>query len=150
MALSVDAVVMIEAPVPPEITEDTVDDLLTAGFGAAGATGEWAVEVLLTTDDLVQDLHARFMGDDAPTDILTFADEPVPGAPAGSGAGQIVISVEQAARQADDYGQTLADELRFLVLHGVLHLCGWDDDTDEKRATMLARQHELLATIGRR
>jgi rRNA maturation RNase YbeY len=61
----------------------------------------------------------------------------------GSG-GQIYISVERAAEQAPEFGQTLSDEIAFLVLHGVLHLCGWDDDTDANRAVMLGRQAHLL------
>jgi rRNA maturation RNase YbeY len=75
-----------------------------------------------------------------PTDIMTFPDDDQPG-------GDIVISVEQAERQRHDDAWPLAQELRFLVLHGALHLTGWDDATADLRAAMLDRQRAILAAF---
>ncbi len=98
----------------------------------------WTVSIVLTDDEHLTRLHDEFMGIPEATDIMTFPDEDQPG-------GDIVISVEQADRQRHDDGWALAQELRFLVLHGVLHLTGWDDATDQLRAAMLDRQREILA-----
>ncbi len=81
------------------------------------------------------------MGLDTPTDVMTF---PADGEAGGAGGGDVVVSVERAADQAADFGQTPAEEIRFLVVHGLLHLCGWDDATTERRSRMLDRQAELL------
>jgi probable rRNA maturation factor len=135
--------IFFETVVPPEITEDRLAALLAFGLEAEGAAGSWRVELVLADDALLCRLHREFMGLDSPTDIMTFpdhephAEEPVSG-------GQIYISVERAAAQAAEFGQTVGEEIEFLVLHGVLHLCGWDDDTDAKRERMLDRQTELL------
>lgn len=98
---------------------------------------DWSVSIVLTTDEHLTRLHDEFMGIAEPTDIMTFPDDDQPG-------GDIVISVDQADRQRHDESWTLAQELRFLVLHGVLHLTGWDDATHELRAAMLDRQRAML------
>jgi rRNA maturation RNase YbeY len=98
----------------------------------------WVVSVVLTHDEHLTRLHEEFMGIAEPTDIITFPDDDQPG-------GDIVISVDQADRQRHDEAWSLAQELRFLVLHGALHLAGWDDATDDQRAAMLDRQRAILA-----
>jgi probable rRNA maturation factor len=140
--------IFIETVVPPEITVDRLAALLAFGLDAEEAAGNWRIELVLADDALLRRLHREFMGLDSSTDIITFpdhepdAEEPVSG-------GQIYISVERAAAQAAEFGQTVSEEIEFLVLHGVLHLCGWDDNTDAKRERMLNRQTELLrAFVG--
>ena len=97
----------------------------------------WTISIALTSDEHLTRLHDEFMGIPEATDIMTFPDEDQPG-------GDIVISVVQAERQRRDEGWALAQELRFLVLHGVLHLTGWDDATDQLRSAMLERQRAIL------
>lgn len=98
----------------------------------------WTIAIVLTGDDHISRLHEEFMGIAGPTDILTFADDEDPG-------GDIVISVDQADRQRHDDGWSLEAELRFLIVHGALHLAGWDDATPEQRTTMLDRQRQIIA-----
>jgi rRNA maturation RNase YbeY len=100
----------------------------------------WTVSIALTDDERITRLHDVFMGIAEPTDIITFPDDDQPG-------GDIVISVDQADRQRHDEAWTLDQELRFLVLHGALHLVGWDDATNELRAAMLDRQRAILAAF---
>lgn len=103
--------------------------------------GDWSVTVVLVEDATLQDLHRRFMGMDEVTDVMTF---PFDGDVAG---GDIVVSVQRAAEQAASYDHTPEREIAFLVVHGLLHLCGWDDRDDGQRAAMLARQAELLMSF---
>jgi rRNA maturation RNase YbeY len=98
----------------------------------------WTVSLVLTDDAHLTRLHDEFMGIPETTDIMTFPDDDDPG-------GDIVISVEQAERQRHDDEWSLDTELQFLVVHGVLHLAGWDDATDELRGQMLDRQRAILA-----
>jgi probable rRNA maturation factor len=99
------------------------------------------ITIVLTTDDHLANLHAEHLSDASVTDVMTFpyfeAGEPV--------SGDIVISVDRAREQADEEGWSLSDELLFIAIHGMLHLCGWDDQTDEARQAMHQRQHEILA-----
>ncbi len=103
--------------------------------------GNWEVTVILVDDERLQALHRDFMGIDAPTDIMTFPLAESGMEPFG---GELVISVDHAATQADAWGLAPADEIRFLVIHGLLHLLGWRDDSAASRQSMLERQRTLL------
>ena len=108
---------------------------------AEEARGPWEVTVALVDDVRLQGLHRQFMGIDEPTDIMTF-----PATADGSGVqgGELVISADHARTQAGAWGYTPSDEVRFLVVHGVLHLLGWRDESDDDRQRMLDRQHVLV------
>ena len=144
MTLQLTTEIFLDAAVPPEVTEVDLDRLLSFGLTAEGASGFWRIELVLADDALLRRLHHEFMGLDSATDIMTFPDVDESGPEGSVSGGQIYISVERAAEQAAEFGQSVADEIRFLVLHGVLHLRDWDDDTDAKRDAMLARQTDLL------
>jgi probable rRNA maturation factor len=141
--------IFIEADVPPEITTVTLAALIAFGLTAEGATGRWRIELVLGDDALLQRLHRDFLGLDTPTDIMSFPEQDNGTDSERIAGGQIYISVDRAAEHAADYGLTLAAELRFLVLHGILHLCGWDDGTDAERTAMLDRQTDLLRQFDR-
>ena len=113
---------------------------------AEGAAGPWAVAVALVSDDRLRALHRDFMGLDTPTDVMTFpaGDARLEADPHG---GVVVVSTDRAAEQAPDYGHAPAEEIRFLVVHGLLHLCGWDDATPADPTRMLARQTSLIAAF---
>ena len=105
----------------------------------AGLTGE--VTVLLCGDDRIRELNRTFRRKNKPTDVLSFpAGENAEGA-----AGDLAISVETAALQAAEHGHSLIDELRILLLHGVLHLAGFDHEADA--GEMRAREAELQAKL---
>lgn len=108
--------------------------------------------VMVTGDEAVQVLNRRHRGVDAPTDVLAFADdacEPFVDAPEGPRyLGDIVISLDRAKAQAAEAGQPVLAELQLLVVHGVLHLLGYDDQSDGPRAKMWAAQSEVLRALG--
>jgi probable rRNA maturation factor len=84
---------------------------------------------LITGDSELRRLNREFLGNDYPTDVLSF---PAP-TPGGDGLGEIAISFAQARRQAAAFGHSVDDELRILMLHGLLHLLGMDHETDGGR-----------------
>jgi rRNA maturation RNase YbeY len=130
-----------ETPTGPALDDREVERLLCHGLAEEGRDGAWSFAIRVVDDREIGRLHDTFMGDPAPTDIITFPYDPDD----GERGGDMVISADTAARNADEQGWSLADELRFLVLHGLLHVLGWRDATHEDRAAMLARQHELMA-----
>ncbi len=109
----------------------------------AGAVGEWEIAVVLKTDDTIRALHREFMGIDEATDVMTFPADPEENE--GIAGGDIVISVDRAAAQGADYGNTPDQEIEFLLVHGLLHLCGWDDHSQSDRDKMLTYQAQLIA-----
>jgi probable rRNA maturation factor len=110
------------------------------------------VTVVVTGDDEVRTLNRQFRGVDAPTDVLSFpAQESAAGfvsAPEASNyLGDVVIALPFTARQAVEVRHPLADELRLLVVHGVLHLAGYDHAEPDDEAAMWARQDTILARL---
>jgi probable rRNA maturation factor len=98
-----------------------------------GVSGE--VAVVLTGDVALRRLNSRYRGRDAPTDVLSFQGE---GGEAG--LGDIVISVDSAARNARALGRRLPRELEVLALHGFLHVLGYDHESDDGTMDRLERR----------
>jgi probable rRNA maturation factor len=114
------------------------------------APGEtWTLGLLITTDENVRRLNARYRGEDCVTDVLAFAsgedDDGFVSPPAmAPHLGDIAISYPRAVAQAAEYGHCTAEELDRLVVHGVLHLLGFDDQTRGERKAMWARQETIV------
>ena len=104
------------------------------------------VELLLTNDAEIQDLNKQYRQKDAPTDVLSFPldEDTTGGSPTDDSLGQIVISLETAARQAHEQGHSFEHELKFLFAHGLLHLLGYDHQNPEDEKIMFAKTDELL------
>jgi probable rRNA maturation factor len=110
---------------------------LTAARDAAGISG--SVSVMLMGDQQIRTLNRQYRRKDKATDVLSF-----PAAAMGGQsriAGDLAISVETAAREAESRGHALVLELEILLLHGVLHLAGYDHETDTGQ---MARKEEKL------
>jgi probable rRNA maturation factor len=108
---------------------------------AAGLSG--VVDVLLADDATLRRLNRQYRGKNKATDVLSF---PALEGPAGEVmGGDLAISLETAARQAAEQGHSLRDEVRILMLHGVLHLAGYDHETDA--GEMAAHEAELRRTL---
>jgi probable rRNA maturation factor len=138
-----------EVPLPAGADADGLRALIDHVLAAQTVdVPSWEINILLTTDEKIAQFHQRFMGIPGPTDIITFETDLEPGE-AGLG-GDIVISVETAARQGPVHGQSVWDEVRFLVVHGLLHLVGFDDATPDERNDMLLEQKRLIQEFDAR
>ena len=116
-------------------------DLLQRVHEAAGA-GEREVELILTDNARIQELNRDYRQIDRPTDVLSFPLEDVPHMPMGT----IVISVDKVQEKAKELGHSTDAELALLYLHGLLHLMGYDHETDsgemrEKEAGIIRALH---------
>ena len=105
---------------------------------------EGGVALLLTDDDAVHDLNNRFRGQDKPTNVLSFPSRLNPEAHLGDVALAFGVCVQEAAAQ----GKPLAHHLQHLVAHGVLHLVGYDHETDAEAAEMEDLERVVLAGLG--
>ncbi len=101
------------------------------------------VTVLLTSDAAMRDLNRRFRGKNKPTDVLSF---PAADLVQNKERGDLAISVETALRQAAGQGHALAVEIEVLMLHGLLHLAGYDHETDTGQ--MWRRERSLRTRLG--
>ena len=104
------------------------------------------ISVAIVDDPTIRTLNHRYLGHDEPTDVLAFLldrrDNRL--------EGEIVASADTARRVAARYQLSPADELLLYVIHGALHLAGWRDDTQRRRAAMQSRQHQWLAKLASR
>jgi probable rRNA maturation factor len=142
--------ITIETPCTALAGEAELQSVIAYTLAAEGVTAPVALTVVLVDDATIHELNRRFLAHDEPTDVITFPldnqdDEFFLPAEAARQLGEIYVSCERATTQSAAWGTTPAREVRFLVVHGVLHLLGWDDATTEDRARMLARQDTLLA-----
>ncbi len=111
------------------------------------------IVVVLTDDAAIHDLNLRFRGVDRPTDVLAFPNEsrgPFSGGASGFPRylGDVVIALPQAQVQAEAAGGTLVEELQLLVVHGTLHLLGYDHEQPADHERMWAVQAKLLRDLN--
>ena len=96
------------------------------------------VSVSIVDNKEMQELNRKYRDIDAPTDVLSFSM-------GGYMLGDIVISLEKAVEQAEEYGHSIGRELGFLVAHGILHLLGYDHQTDEQKQQMRIKEEKTLS-----
>ena len=101
-----------------------------------------AVSYVFCTDDYLHQLNVEYLNHDTLTDILTF---PYSRSPI---EGDIFISIDRVRDNAADLGLPFETELHRVVIHGILHLCGYLDETDEQEATMRQKEDEALKLLG--
>ena len=104
------------------------------------------LSLALVNDARMSQLHEQFMGITGPTDVLTFELEH--DARGRVTAGEVIVCVPEARRQAKERGIELRMELLLYALHGMLHLCGFDDRTDLGFRTMHRREDDILTQLG--
>jgi probable rRNA maturation factor len=155
----------------------TLGGIVAAALEAAGAPAPASIGLILADDAELARLNAAHMGVEGPTDVLSFplvppeVFPPHPGRTSASGAGapffalppgrrlhlgDIVVSVERAVAQAEsgrgghtgDVRWSAGDELRLLVTHGVLHVCGWDHAEPDEGAAMRALERRVLTAVN--
>ena len=137
----------------------TVDENLFAEIlRAADTVGElYGVEnselsITLTDDEHIHALNKKFRGVDRATDVLSFAfresDEPEILDATVDVLGDVIISLERAAAQAQEFGHSFLREVIFLEVHGLLHLLGYDHLIDDDRREMEAEQKFVMSTLG--
>jgi probable rRNA maturation factor len=104
--------------------------------------------LVFADDETIQELNRRFAGKDRPTDVLSFPGESSDIKTGRSYYGDVVISLPYAEHQAQEAGHSLQDELTLLIIHGVLHLLGFDHSSPEEHRNMWSIQDEILSQLG--
>lgn len=136
---------------------------ITAALAYEGFEDTAEISVTFVDNEAIRELNRDYRGKDAPTDVLSFPlyeddedfddgfvmPEDAEVEDASTALGDIVISVERAKAQAEEYGHSFERELAFLAVHSTLHLLGYDHErSPEEDAEQRRRQEEILASIG--
>jgi probable rRNA maturation factor len=106
---------------------------------------DWEISLAFVDNATIHNLNKRYLDHDKPTDVLSF---PLSDPSARRLSGELVIGAEVALAQAGERGHDVQAELALYVIHGLLHLCGFDDDTEKGAARMRARERHYLRTLG--
>ena len=101
------------------------------------------LSIAVVSDRAIRPLNRRYLQHDYATDVLSFLLDSGP----GWLDGEIIVSADTAAAQAPQYGSSAEEELLLYVIHGTLHLVGYDDTTPTERKRMLARQRRYLRRL---
>ncbi len=131
--------------------------IITAVLAGENAAGTMEINCLITDDESIRKFNRRYRGIDKPTDVLSFAlaEEPGGGAvvdfPPAPGPscrfGDIIISYPRAAAQAAELGHSIEDELTLLLVHGTLHLLGYDHQTANEAKKMAQREKAIIRAL---
>jgi len=118
-------------------------------FRALEASGDFPIStgelsIVFASDSAIGKIHDDFMGDPNPTDVITF-----PANLAMGSAGEIIVSVDHARCRAKELGEPFSRELSLYLVHGWLHLAGYDDRNDTDRAAMRIAEQQALAILDK-
>jgi probable rRNA maturation factor len=142
--------VQLEEQYEDKLDADALHRLAMSVLHAERKEGPLEVGVVVTTDDEVHALNKEYLGHDYQTDVISFgmaSDEDfITPEERPEYLGDVVISYDRAAEQGSEYDHTTEQEVATLLIHGLLHLLGYDDTDDESRLRMHARQDELLGS----
>lgn len=128
----------VSGPAVPRLSRAAISSFAAQVLRAARARGIAEVSIAFVSDAAMKRLNKQYRGKNQTTDVLTFpGDRP-----------DIVISLDQARRQATDEKHSLATEVRYLILHGVLHALGYDHETDD--GEMNALEMRVRGRVGLR
>ncbi len=151
-------IIISKEPETIAINESIVEEIKTAInlIGKLYDVDNHEVSITLTDDTTIHKLNKEYRGIDRPTDVLSFAflesDEPEiiidDTDKAIDSLGDIIISVERAESQAEDYGHSLRREIVFLTVHGMLHLLGYDHMEEADRLEMEKEQEYIMFRLG--
>lgn len=130
---------------------------VTEGLNLTLERDSYEVDVSLVGYDEITELNSAYRGIENVTDVLSFpmydpqelaVDEPYHGDEDPGLLGDIVVCMPRAVEQAEEYGHSLEREVCYLVVHGTLHLVGFDHGTDEDSARMRAVEEQVMAKLG--
>lgn len=150
--MSEESEIFVEEEFRGLVDEGWVRRIAQTVLKAEGVAPPYEMSLVFTDSEAVQQLNRDYRGVDKPTDVLAFYMLPQKGAdssfalpPDGvTRLGEVIISYPQAAEQAKEQGHSPEKELALLVIHGILHLLGYDHEEPEEESKMRERERELL------
>ena len=150
--------VLIEEGLEVELEAEWLQRIVEKTLEAEKAPPDAEISLVITGQERIRELNREYRGRDQPTDVLSFAlNEPKTaaepavfiGPPDGLlHLGEVIISYPQSVIQAREQGHSLREEMAVLIVHGVLHILGYDHEKRRRAPSMAAREREILAGIA--
>ena len=149
--------VLIDDEFEGKVDAARLERIAAQALAAEGVSAEAEMGLVITGQEKIQELNKTYRGKDRPTDVMAFHMLPSGGAPVPDSQpftappdgkvhlGEVIISYPQTVLQAEEQKHSIERELAVLVIHGVLHLLGYDDEKPEDKKKMAAREAEITA-----
>jgi len=131
-----------------EIEPGLIEKTVLAIIKHENLSSEVDVSIVLESDEGIQKLNAQFRGIDSPTDVLSFSSDDIDPETGQRYLGDIIISYPRAMAQAELAGHSVKNEVQLLIIHGMLHLMGYDHDTETNKKDMWQKQDKLLKNLS--
>lgn len=142
------ATIEIDEQFQDKISPELLLNVVQAVFLHQKISEDSGVTVQISDDTTLKELNLQYLGIDAPTDVLSFPlpfDDPETG---GKYLGDIIISFQKASEQANAGNHAVIEEIKLLIVHGMLHLIGYDHSSPDEKAEMWQIQDQLLTALG--
>jgi probable rRNA maturation factor len=140
--------IFISDPYIESVQAQLLENAVQFVLAHQGLPSECELTVLVEDDERVHELNLQFLGIDAPTDVLSFPSDEIDPESGNRYLGDIIISYPKALAQSQQAGHTVESELQLLVVHGCLHLLGYDHAEEGEKQKMWAVQAEILQELG--
>ncbi len=137
-------------PLEPQL-QSLLEETALLVMKSEGCNERSEVSILLTDDAYIHELNLQYRGKDKPTDVLSFAQregQEMPDFGDEDLLGDVVISLQAAKRQGEEYNHGLQRELAYLVVHGILHLLGYDHLEEKDLRVMREKEEAIMAKLG--
>jgi probable rRNA maturation factor len=150
--------ILVEEGLELETDSDWLQRIMEKSLLAENAPPNCEISLVLTGQERIRELNRQYRGKDQPTDVLSFsltekkeAETTAFIAPPDGllHLGEILISYPQAVAQARDRGHSIKKELAILIVHGILHILGYDHEIPAKAPAMVAREREIIADLSK-
>lgn len=144
---------LAENPIVNSQLTDMLELVVAAALKSESREDDPEVSLAIVDDAYIRDLNLKFRNKDSATDVLSFPmeeegeDDPFAELEEENILGDIIISLETAERQAVEYGHSFLREMAFLTTHGMLHLLGYDHETEAERIIMREKEEQILASL---
>lgn len=149
--------ISIDRKLKASLNKSWIRNIVLEALNAEGIVAPVEIGLVVTDDDTVQKLNRTYRNVDEPTDVLSFHMPVYTGQESGLSfvippdgilhLGEVVISYSKAIQQAQEKGCELEQELALLIVHGVLHLLGYDHELPEKRRRMRTREQAIMSKL---
>jgi len=147
--------ILIEEGVEGRLEADWLRGIAEQVLAAQDVSPETEMGLVIATEERIRELNRSYLGKDRPTDVIAFSMLPEEGSsspfvspPDGVlHLGEVIISYPQAVIQAEEHGHSVEREITILIIHGILHLLGYEDEKPELKRQMNAREAEILRRL---
>lgn len=145
--------VLFENNTKEEVNYKLIENVISEALKYEGVSDNTEISVTIVDNEEIRKINNKYRNIDRATDVLSFPlidfdNEDLPNDGSKIYLGDIIISIERAKEQANEYGHSLDREVGFLTAHSMLHLLGYDHMVTEEEKVMFAKQEEILSNLG--